>query len=181
MAVFGRAGANLRTPAHFRTKFKGSFRTRGVDDWAFRWLVVRSGGVARPPAAPTTTRPISGTESVAAPASLCPRTNAFGIGDSTRSRKRGFDEAGLVEHDHMVQALAPDGTDDPFDIRPLPRASRCRENFMDPHVGDLLAEFLSEDGVAIAQQIARDLLKRKTRPAAAVRSIPQWGGRSQGN
>ena len=69
-----------------------------------------------------------------------------------------------MEHDHMVQALPPNGTDHPLDVRPLPGASRCRENFVDLHVCDLLAEFLPEDGVAIAQQIARGLLKRKRFP-----------------
>ena len=35
-------------------------------------------------------------------------------------------EAGLVEHDDVVQALAANGSDDPFDVRPLPRCVRCR-------------------------------------------------------
>ena len=83
--------AYLRTPAHFRTMFKGSSRTRGVDDRAFRRPVVRSGGVAHPPAAPPPLAPFPVTESVAVPASLCPRTNAFKIGDGSRSRKQGFD------------------------------------------------------------------------------------------
>jgi hypothetical protein len=61
----------------------------------------------------------------------------------------------------MVQTLAANGTNDPFDVRPLPRGSRRGQNFVDPHVFDLPAKFLSEDGVAIAQQVARDLFKRK--------------------
>ena len=69
-----------------------------------------------------------------------------------------------MEHDHMVQALAPKGTNDSLYIRPLPRRSRCGQNFLDAHVCDLPLEFLPEDGVAIAQQVARDLLKRKRLP-----------------
>jgi hypothetical protein len=34
-------------------------------------------------------------------------------------------EARLVEYEDMVQALAPNGPDHPFDVRPLPRRSRC--------------------------------------------------------
>ena len=64
----------------------------------------------------------------------------------------------------MVQALAPNGTNNPFDIGPLPGGSRRGENLLDSHVGNLFAEVLSENGVAIAQQIARDLLKRKRFP-----------------
>ena len=30
----------------------------------------------------------------------------------------------LVENDHVVQAIAPDTTDDPFHVRILPRAAR---------------------------------------------------------
>ena len=61
----------------------------------------------------------------------------------------------------MVQTLAPNGTNYAFDIGSLPRSARCGQNLVNPHVGDLPAEFLPEDGVAIAQQVARDLLKRE--------------------
>ena len=39
----------------------------------------------------------------------------------------------------MVKALAPNGTNDPFDVRPLPRRSRRGQNFVDAHVCYLLA------------------------------------------
>ena len=37
----------------------------------------------------------------------------------------------LVEHDHMVQALASDRADYPFDIGTLPRRARCRKHLLD--------------------------------------------------
>src|SRR5215469_17239845 len=81
-----------------------------------------------------------------------------------------------MEHDHMVQALAPKGTNDSLYIRPLPRRSRCGQNFLDAHVCDLPLEFLPEDGVAIAQQVARDLLKRKRLPQLLPGPFCGWMG-----
>src|SRR5215472_4998212 len=81
-----------------------------------------------------------------------------------------------MEHDHMVQALAPKGTNDSLYIRPLPRRSRCGQNFLDAHVCDLPLEFLPEDGVAIAQQVARDLLKRKRLPQLLPGPFRGWMG-----
>jgi len=45
---------------------------------------------------------------------------------------------------------------------------------MDFHVGYLLAEFISEDGIAIAQQVARKLVKRE--PVPQLLSRPLRGG-----
>lgn len=63
-------------------------------------------------------------------------------------------QAPFTEHDYVVQALAADGADDPFDISPLPRRTRCRQHLVDPHGFDLVHEIFPEDPVAIAQQIA---------------------------
>jgi hypothetical protein len=76
----------------------------------------------------------------------------------------------------MVQAFAPNGANDPFDIGSLPRSARCRQNFVNPHVCDLLAEFLPEDGVAIAQQVARNLLKRKRFSQLLSGPFRRWMG-----
>src|SRR5215472_12275805 len=81
-----------------------------------------------------------------------------------------------MEHDHMVQTLAPKGTNHALYIRPLPRRSRCGQNFLDAHVCDLPLEFLPEDGVAIAQQVARDLLKRKRLPQLLPGPFCGWMG-----
>src|SRR5215469_9643428 len=91
---------------------------------------------------------------------------------------RGQDstQRGLMEHDHMVQTLAPKRTNHSPYIRPLPRRSRCGQNFLDAHVCDLPLEFLAEDGVAITQQVARDLLKRKRLPQLLPGPLRGWMG-----
>src|ERR1700730_4922500 len=45
------------------------------------------------------------------------RAAAVVVGHEGRQRAT---EAGLVEHDDVVQTLAPNGTDHPFDVGPLP-------------------------------------------------------------
>src|SRR5215472_6920586 len=64
----------------------------------------------------------------------------------------------------MIQAFPPNGSDQPFDICPLPRRSRSGQYLLNVHVPDLAAELVAEDFVAVAQQIPRDLLKRKRLP-----------------
>jgi hypothetical protein len=61
----------------------------------------------------------------------------------------------------MVQALSPNRTNDSLNIRPLPRGSRGRKDFLDSHVGYLSAEVTAEDGIAIAEQVAGELVKGK--------------------
>jgi hypothetical protein len=51
----------------------------------------------------------------------------------------------------MINAFSPNRTNHALDIGSLPRSARCGQNFVNPHVGDLSAEFLPEDSVAIAQ------------------------------
>src|SRR5260370_19687984 len=70
-------------------------------------------------------------------------------------------QTGLVENDHVVDALAPNRTDHSFDVGPLPRRTRRREHFFDAQMPDLLGEIGSEDAIPIAQQISRHLLKRE--------------------
>jgi hypothetical protein len=48
---------------------------------------------------------------------------------------------------------------------------------LNAHVCDLPLEFLAEDGVAMAQQVARDLLKRKRLPqllSGPLRRLDGW-------
>ena len=70
--------------------------------------------------------------------------------------KRAF-----MEHDHMVQAFPPNGTNHPLHVGPLPGRARRGQNFADAHVSHLVSEVLAEDGVAVAQQVARELVKGK--------------------
>src|ERR1700757_2010725 len=70
----------------------------------------------------------------------------------------GATERAFIEHEHMVQALPPNGTNHPLDV---PRGARRGHNFADAHVSHLVLEVLAEDSVAVAQQVARKLVKGK--------------------
>src|SRR5260370_24068527 len=62
----------------------------------------------------------------------------------------------------MVQAFAPNGTNDSFNISPLPWRAGRPKNFFDVHDFDLLAEFESVNTIPIAQQIFRRGIERKS-------------------
>ena len=64
-----------------------------------------------------------------------------------------------MEHDHMIEALAPNGTNHPLHIGSLPRRSRRAEHFLDTHISHLSSEVITEDRIAVAQQVARELVK----------------------
>ena len=64
-----------------------------------------------------------------------------------------------MEHEHMVQALAPDRTNHALDVGPLPGGSRGAPHFLDAHVSHLSPEGIAEDSIAVSQQIARKLIK----------------------
>src|SRR5436305_14414487 len=51
----------------------------------------------------------------------------------------------FIEHDYMVQALASDRADDPFDISALPRRARCGKHLLDTHRLDLVDKVVPED------------------------------------
>ena len=64
-----------------------------------------------------------------------------------------------MEHDHMVQAVPPNGTNHPLDVGPLPRRARRGQHFFYAHVSHLFSEVRAEDGVPVAQQVARQLVE----------------------
>jgi hypothetical protein len=66
-----------------------------------------------------------------------------------------------MQHDHMIKTLAANGSDHSLDIGSLPRRARCRQDFADAHVSHLFSEVIAEDRIAVAQQVARELGKRK--------------------
>jgi hypothetical protein len=61
----------------------------------------------------------------------------------------------------MVQTLASNGTDHALHVGPLPRRSRSGEYFPNLHAPYLLSEDVAENLIAIAEQVSRDLIKRK--------------------
>lgn len=58
----------------------------------------------------------------------------------------------LTQNDYMIQTLAPDRTDQPFDVRPLPRRPWRRQDLLDTHRFHLIHELLAEDPVAITER-----------------------------
>jgi len=61
----------------------------------------------------------------------------------------------LVEYDDMVEALSADTAIQAFKVRVLLSRSRCRDDFLDAHVGDTIPEKRSVDSIAILEQKAR--------------------------
>ena len=70
-------------------------------------------------------------------------------------------ETSFVEHNHVVQALAPDGPDHPFNIGTLPGLAKCRKYLLDAHRLHLVSKILPKDLFAIPQHIAWRGLPRK--------------------
>src|SRR5262249_26094484 len=62
----------------------------------------------------------------------------------------------------MVEAIAPDGTDQPLDISVLPRRARSCENFLNLHRLGRLRKRFSIAAIAVAQQVTRCACPRKS-------------------
>jgi hypothetical protein len=56
-----------------------------------------------------------------------------------------------MEHDDMIEALAANRSNHSF--------YRCRQNFADAHVSHLFSEAIAKNRIAVAQQVARELVK----------------------
>ena len=66
-----------------------------------------------------------------------------------------------MQHDHMIEALTTNGSNHSLYIGSLPRRARRRQNFTDAYVSHLFSEVVAEDRIAVAQQVARELVKGK--------------------
>src|SRR6476659_5743312 len=60
-------------------------------------------------------------------------------------------ERALSEHDHVIETLAANGPNEPFDIGPLPGRARCGKHLLNAHGVYLIHEVLPEDSIPIAQ------------------------------
>ena len=56
----------------------------------------------------------------------------------------------LAEHDYVIEALAPDSSDQSFHVGTLPRRVRCGKNFCYAHCLRLFHELLPKDTITIA-------------------------------
>jgi hypothetical protein len=66
-------------------------------------------------------------------------------------RRESTTERALSEDDDVIQTLAAKGTNEPFDISPLPGRSRRRKHLFNAHGFYLIDEILPEDSIPIAQ------------------------------
>ena len=76
-----------------------------------------------------------------------------------------------MEHDYMIEAFAPNRSNHSLHIGSLPRGARCRQNFADAQVSHLFSEVIAKDGVAVAQQVARELVEGKCLPQLLSRPL----------
>src|SRR3954462_1198655 len=79
-------------------------------------------------------------------------------------RRESTTERVLSEDDDVIQTLAAKGTNEPFDIGPLPGRSRCGKHLFDAHGFYLIDEVLPEDAIPIAQKILGRAVPRKGFP-----------------
>src|SRR5262245_45040551 len=64
-------------------------------------------------------------------------------------------QVSFAQHEDVIQALAPDRTDQAFGERILPGAARRRENFFDLHALNAVAKLRAIDLVPVVQEIGR--------------------------
>ncbi len=69
-----------------------------------------------------------------------------------------------MKHDHMIETLAPNGSYHSLYAGSLPRRARRRQDFADVHVSNPFSEAIAEDNIAVAQQVARELVIGKCLP-----------------
>jgi hypothetical protein len=68
----------------------------------------------------------------------------------------------LVEHDQMIESFAPNRSDEPLDEAVLPRRARCGRVIPDPHCTNAAYISRTESAVAIAKQMTRRFVPRKS-------------------
>src|SRR6516164_10382342 len=65
------------------------------------------------------------------------------------------------QHDHMIQTVMPDGSDQPLHVSPLPWAGRRGEDFLHTHALDSLAKVIPIDLISISQYVTGRRIFRK--------------------
>ena len=59
------------------------------------------------------------------------------------------------QHDHVIQAVTPDGSNQPLPKGALPRTCRNGEDFLDAHAPDSFAKVTPIDLIPIPEQVTR--------------------------
>ena len=84
------------------------------------------------------------------------------VAEATRKNAK---QVGFVEHKEVVQAIAANGTDEPFAVRVLPGRLSSRRDFLDTHVVNASPEILVVNVVPIPEQEPGDfVIMPKERP-----------------
>ena len=81
-----------------------------------------------------------------------------------------------MQHDHMIEALTTNGSNHSLDIGPLPRRAGCRQDLADAHISQLFSEIMAENGITVAQQVARKLSEGKGLAHLLSRPLCSWVG-----
>ena len=58
-----------------------------------------------------------------------------------------------MQHDHVIEALTANRSNQSLDIGSLPRRARCRQDLADAHISQLFSEIMAENGITVAQQL----------------------------
>src|SRR5947209_713904 len=77
----------------------------------------------------------------------------------------------LSEDDDVIQTLAANRSNEPFNVGPMPRRSRRGKYLFDAHGLHLLDEVLPEDSIPIAQEIPWRAVPRKSLPPLLDRPL----------
>src|SRR5882762_8956297 len=91
-------------------------------------------------------------------------------------RTKDMTEGRFVEHEHMVQALAAESNQSRARRRPAAGGSRGAQHFLDTHVSHLSPEGIAEDSIAVAQQVARKLIKGESFSQLLSGPLRGWVG-----
>src|SRR5437899_2209731 len=59
------------------------------------------------------------------------------------------------QHDHVIQAITPDGSDQPLYEGTLPWTGRSGEDFLDAHASEAFAKIIPMDLIPIPEQVTR--------------------------
>src|SRR4051812_26988204 len=82
-----------------------------------------------------------------------------------------------VEDDHMIEAFAPNGSNQPFDDAALPWAGWCRYDLFDVETCQLLANCSAVHSIAITDEVTQRIPVGNSLNQVVEQSIPLWGVR----
>ena len=82
-----------------------------------------------------------------------------------------------IEHDHMIEAFAPNGSNQPFDDAVLPWARGGGHDLLDVETRQLLVHCPAVHSIAITDEVTRGIPIGEPPQPVVGPSIPLWGAR----